>query len=122
MQNLLKGVEGSGRANDPKAVEKITDAYLRVKQVFGTAIASSMVRDYVANAKSSNFSIGDDQFYRANSVRMSEGNSSRLGNEVNQTLATMVGGHMTKATGQWMVHHGLATKEQISKQGRNGLG
>ena len=117
MQNLLKGVEGSGRASDPKAVEKITDAYIRAKQVFGSAIASQMVRDYTANAKSANFSIGDDQFYLSNMVRMSEGNASRLGNEVNQTLATMVGGHMTKATGDWMVAHGLARRDQIVKTG-----
>lgn len=117
LQNLLKGVEGSGRANDPKAVTKITDAYLRAKQIFGTAIAASMIRDYTANAKSSNFSIGEDQFYLSNLVSMSEGNASRLGNEVNQTLATMVGGHMTKGTGAWMVAHGLARADQIVKTG-----
>lgn len=117
MQNLLKGVEGSGRANDPKAVEKITDAYIRAKQVFGSAIATSMIRDYTANAKAANFSIGDDQYYRANMVRMSEGNASRLGNEVNQTLATLVGGHMTKGTGAWLVAHGLARPDQIRKTG-----
>jgi hypothetical protein len=117
MQNLLKGVESSGRANDPKAVEKITDAYLRAKQVFGTAIASSMLRDYVANAKSANFSIGDDQFYRANFVRMSEGNASRLGNEVNQTLATLAGGNMKKAAGEWLVELGLAKASDMEKTG-----
>lgn len=117
MQNLLKGVEGSGRAEDPKAVEKITDAYIRAKQVFGSAIASSMVRDYVANAKSSNFSIGDDQFYLANMVRMSEGNASRLGNEVNQTLSTIAGGSMKKASGKWLVELGLAKQEDMESTG-----
>lgn len=117
MQNLLKGVEGSGRADDPKAVEKITDAYLRAKQVFGTAIASSMVRDYVANAKSANFSIGDDQFYLANMVRMSEGNASRLGNETNQTLSTLVGGSMKKAAGQWLIEHKLADAADMENTG-----
>lgn len=117
MQNLLKGVEGSGRAGDPKAVEKITDAYIRAKQVFGSAIASDMIRDYTANAKSANFSIGDDQFYLANMVRLSEGNAARLGNEVNQTLTTLGGGHMTKATGAWLVAHGLASADQIVKTG-----
>jgi uncharacterized protein YoxC len=117
MQNLLKSVEGSGRAGDPKAVEKISDAYIRAKQVFGTAITSSMVRDYVANAKSSNFSIGDDQFYLSNMVRMSEGNASRLGNEVNQTMTSLAGGAMKAQAGKWMVEHGLATADQIEKMG-----
>lgn len=116
-QNLLKAVEGSGRADDPKAVDKITDAYVRAKQVFGTAIASSMVRDYVANAKSANFSIGDDQFFLANMVRMSEGNASRLGNEVNQTMASLAGGAMKKQAGDWFVEHGLARADQIEKTG-----
>ena len=40
-QNLLKAVEGSGRAGDPTAVGKMFDAYIRAKQVFGTAIDSS---------------------------------------------------------------------------------
>ena len=117
MQSLLKGVEGSGRAEDPKAVEKITDAYIRAKQVFGSAIAASMVRDYVANAKSANFSIGDDQFYLANMVRMSEGNSSRLGNEVNQTLSTLAGGSMKRASGDWLVGLGLADANDMVKTG-----
>lgn len=116
-QNLLKGVEGSGRADDPKAVDKITDAYLKAKQVFGTAIASSMVRDYVANAKSANFSVGDDQFYLQNMVRMSEGNASRLGNEVNQTLSTLVGGSMKKAAGKWLIEHGLASAADMEQTG-----
>lgn len=117
MQNLLKSVEGSGRASDPKAVEKITDAYIRAKQVFGTAIASSMVRDYVANAKSANFSIGDDAFYLQNMVRMTEGNASRLGNEVNQTMSTLVGGSMKKATGMWLQGLGLVNANQIVPTG-----
>ena len=37
-QNLLKAVEGSGRAGDPTAVGKMFDLYLRAKQVFGSAI------------------------------------------------------------------------------------
>lgn len=117
MQNLLKGVEGSGRADDPKAVEKITDAYVRAKQVFGSAIAASMVRDYVANAKSTNFSIGDDQFYLSNMVRLSEGNASRLGNEVNQTMSTLVGGSMKKAAGDWLIERGLADAKDMVKTG-----
>ncbi len=117
MQNLLKGVEGSGRADDPRAVDKITDAYLKAKQVFGTAIASSMVRDYVANAKSANFSVGEDQFYLQNMVRMSEGNASRLGNEVNQTLSTLVGGSMKKAAGKWLIEHGLASASDMENTG-----
>ncbi len=121
MQNLLKGVEGSGRADDPKAVEKISDAYIRAKQVFGSAIASSMIRDYTANAKSSNFSVGDDQFYLTNMVRMSEGNASRLGNEVNQTLSTIVGGHMTVGAANWMAKLGLIKKDQIKKNGPNAV-
>jgi hypothetical protein len=46
-QNLLKAVEGSGRAGDPTAVGKMFDSYIRAKQVFGSAIDSSKVRDYV---------------------------------------------------------------------------
>lgn len=119
MQNLLKGIEGSGRADDPKAVEKISDAYIRAKQVFGSAIASQMVRDYVANAKAANFSIGDDQFYLSNMVRMSEGNASRLGNETNQTLSTLAGGRMTKATGKWLTEYGLANGPMENMGGGN---
>ena len=117
MQNLIKSVEGSGRASDPKAVEKITDAYLRAKQVFGSAIASSMIRDYVANAKAANFSIGDDPFYLQTMVRMTEGNASRLGNEVNQTMQTLVGGSMKKATGLWLAGLGLVDPSQIEPTG-----
>ncbi len=116
MQNLLKGVENSGRADDPKAVEKITDAYLRAKQVFGSAIASQMVRDYTANAKAANFSVGDEQFFRENMVRMSEGNASRLGNEVNQTLASLKGS-MKKSAGKWLVEHGLASADDMESMG-----
>ncbi|MCW2318309.1 hypothetical protein M2322_003876 [Rhodoblastus acidophilus] len=116
LQNLLKGVEGSGRADDPKAVEKITDAYIRAKQVFGSAIASAMVRDYTANAKAANFSIGDEQFFRENLVRMSEGNASRLGNEVNQSLASLKGS-MKKSAGKWLIEHGLAKAEDMENMG-----
>jgi hypothetical protein len=108
-QNLLKAVEGSGRAGDPTAVGKMFDAYIRAKQVFGSAIDSSKVRDYVQNAKGANFGIGEEQFFWQNIVRMTEGNASRLGNETAQTLQTLVGGHATKQTAKWLVDMGLAT-------------
>ena len=108
-QNLLKAVEGSGRAGDPTAIGKMFDAYIRAKQVFGTAISSDKVRDYVQNAKAANFGIGDEQFFWQNLVRMTEGNASRLGNETAQTLQTLVGGHATKQTAKWLVGMGLAT-------------
>ena len=107
-QNLLKAVEGSGRAGDPTAVGKMFDAYIRAKQVFGSAIDSSKIRDYVQNAKGANFGIGEEQFFWQNLVRMTEGNASRLGNETAQTLQTLVGGHATKQTAQWLVAMGLA--------------
>jgi hypothetical protein len=99
-QNLLKAVEGSGRAGDPTAVGKMFDSYIRAKQVFGSAIDSSKIRDYVQNAKGANFGIGEDQFFWQNIVRMTEGNASRLGNETAQTLQTLVGGHATKSLTQ----------------------
>ena len=108
-QNLLKAVEGSGRAGDPTAVGKMFDAYLRAKQVFGSAIDSSKIRDYVQNAKGANFGIGEEQFFWQNIVRETEGNASRLGNETAQTLQTLVGGHATKQTARWLVDMGLAT-------------
>jgi hypothetical protein len=107
-QNLLKAVEGSGRAGDPTAVGKMFDAYLRAKQVFGSAIDSAKIRDYVQNAKGANFGIGEEQFFWQNLVRMTEGNASRLGNETAQTLQTLVGGHATKQTARWLVAMGLA--------------
>jgi hypothetical protein len=108
-QNLLKAVEGSGRAGDPTAVGKMFDSYIRAKQVFGSAIDSSKIRDYVQNAKGANFGIGEEQFFWQNIVRMTEGNASRLGNETAQTLQTLVGGHATKQTAKWLVDMGLAT-------------
>jgi len=108
-QNLLKAVEGSGRAGDPTAVGKMFDAYIRAKQVFGSAIDSSKIRDYVENAKGANFGIGEEQFFWQNIVRMTEGNASRLGNETAQTLQTLVGGHATKQTARWLVSLGLAS-------------
>jgi hypothetical protein len=108
-QNLLKAVEGSGRAGDPTAVGKMFDSYLKAKQVFGSAIDSSKIRDYVQNAKGANFGIGEEQFFWQNLVRMTEGNASRLGNETAQTLQTLVGGHATKQTAKWLVDMGLAT-------------
>jgi hypothetical protein len=108
-QNLLKAVEGSGRAGDPTSVGKMFDSYIRAKQVFGSAIDSSKIRDYVQNAKGANFGIGEEQFFWQNIVRMTEGNASRLGNETAQTLQTLVGGHATKQTARWLVDMGLAT-------------
>jgi hypothetical protein len=108
-QNLLKAVEGSGRAGDPTAVGKMFDSYLKAKQVFGSAIDSSKIRDYAQNAKGANFGIGEEQFFWQNIVRMTEGNASRLGNETAQTLQTLVGGHATKQTAKWLVDMGLAT-------------
>src|ERR1700677_2103975 len=108
-QNLLKAVEGSGRAGDPTAVGKMFDSYIRAKQVFGSAIDSSKVRDYVQNAKGAKYGIGEEQFFWQNIVRMTEGNASRLGNETAQTLQTLVGGHATKQTAKWLVDMGLAT-------------
>jgi hypothetical protein len=77
-QNLLKAVEGSGRSGDPTAVGKMFDAYIRAKQVFGTAIDSEKARDYVMNAKGANFGIGDEQFFWQNFPRIAEGRLEQL--------------------------------------------
>jgi hypothetical protein len=107
-QHLMKAVESSGRAGDPTAMGKMFDAYLRAKQVLGSAIDSSKVLDFVMNAKGANFSLGDDTFFKQLFIRMSEGNASRLGNETAQTLQTLVGGHAQMQTAQWLKDLGLA--------------
>ncbi|HEY1781742.1 MAG TPA: hypothetical protein VGG79_15165 [Roseiarcus sp.] len=84
------------------------DAYLKAKQVFGSAIDTTKIRDYVQNAKGANFGIGEEQFFYQNLVRMTEGNASRLGDETAQTLQTLVGGHATRQTAKWLVDMGLA--------------
>ena len=116
VQNIVKTTEGSGRAADPEGLSKMFDTYLRFKQVMGSAFSADKMRDFVANAKGANFSLGDAAQIRS-FVELAEGNASRLGNETNQTLATLAGGHMTKAAGQWMVDHGLARADQIVKNG-----
>jgi hypothetical protein len=107
-QNLLKAVEGSGRAGDPTAVGKMFDSYIRAKQVFGSAISTDKIRDYVQNAKSANFGIGEQEFFWQDIVRMTEGNASRLGNETAQTMQTLLGGHAKMQTAQWLTSLGLA--------------
>lgn len=107
-QNLMKAVEGSGRASDPTAMSKMFDAYIRAKQQFGTGISSDKIRDYVQNAKAANFGIGEEQFFWQDIVRMTEGNSARLGNETAQTMQTLVGGHAQKQTAKWLLGLGLA--------------
>jgi hypothetical protein len=108
VQNLVKAMEGTGQANDPNAVKKITDLYFRSKQVFGSALTSDMVRDLVANAKAANFSL-DDRAFAQSVIRTTEGNASRLGNEISQTMNTLIGGHMQKQTALWLMSMGLAT-------------
>jgi hypothetical protein len=63
MQNLLKSMEGTGRANDPTAFGKTADAYLRAKQMYGSAVSSDSLLTYVQNAKSANFGNSDSFFY-----------------------------------------------------------
>jgi hypothetical protein len=107
-QNLLKSVEGTGRANDPAALGKMVDRYIRAKQVFGSAITTDKIRDFVQNAKTAGLALDDDALDKL-IVRMTEGNASRLGNETAQTMQTLVGGHATKQTAKWLVSMGLAT-------------
>ena len=107
-QNLIKSVEGTGRANDPAALGKMVDRYIRAKQVFGTAITTDKIRDFVQNAKTAGLALDDDALDKL-IVRMTEGNASRLGNETAQTMQTLVGGHATKQTAKWLVSMGLAT-------------
>jgi hypothetical protein len=106
-QNLLKSVEAAGMANDPNAVRKMFDAYLRLKQVSGNAIDTEKVLTSVQNAKSVNFTAGDEQFFWQNLVRATEGNAARLGNEEAQTLLSIAGGHVTKGTARWLEQMGL---------------
>jgi hypothetical protein len=48
-------------------------------------------------------------------ARLTEGNASRLANEISQTMQTLVGGHMTAQTGQWLLSHHLI--KGLVKQG-----
>lgn len=114
---LAQAIEGSGRTLDPRGQEKMLDAYVRAKQVFGNAMQAHMVRDFVQTAKSANFSASDDSFFFTTMARLAQGNASRLGNEFNQTLQTLVGGHMTKAGAEWLARVGMIGPNQIRKGG-----
>lgn len=117
VRSLMTALEGSGRAMDPNGLQNLMTAYVRGKQTFGTAISADKVRDLVANSKSSNFSISDPAFFENGMARLAQGNASRLGNEMSQTLSTLVGGHMTKQGAMWLVDRGLITEDQIVKGG-----
>jgi hypothetical protein len=114
---LAQAIEGSGRAMDPNAQMKIMDAFVRGKQVFGNALQATDLRDFVQNAKSSNFSTSDESFFNTIVARLAQGNSSRLGNEFAQTMNTLVGGHMTKQGANWLADVGMINKNQIKKGG-----
>ncbi len=47
----------------------------------------------------------------------SEGNASRLGNELNQTFNTLAGGAMKKAAGKWLIELGLASEKDMEVMG-----
>jgi len=117
VRNLMLALEGSGRAMDPEGLSNLMDAYVRAKQTLGTAIDANKVRDFVANAKASNFSMSDPAFFTTTMARLAQGNASRLGNEFAQTLSTLVGGRMTKQGAMWLVDKGLITKDQIVNGG-----
>ncbi|MEP9370603.1 hypothetical protein [Mesorhizobium sp. KR1-2] len=117
VRSLMLALEGSGQANDPRAVENLLDAYVRAKQVGGTAIDPSKVRDFVANAKATNFSMAGGDTLLTNMARMFQGNASRLGNEFAQTMSTLLGGKMTKQGAQWLAKNGIIRPDQIRKGG-----
>lgn len=114
---LAQAIEGSGRAADPNAQEKMLDAYVRAKQVFGNAISATSIRDYVMNAKASNFSTSDPAFFYTTMARLAQGNPSRLGNEFSQTMSTLIGGRMTKQGAEWLANIGMISPDQIRKGG-----
>lgn len=116
-KSLAQAIEGSGRAMDPRAQGNMLEAFVRAKQVFGNAIQASSVRDFVANAKSSNFSLSDAAFFNTVMARLAQGNASRLGNEFAQTMNTIVGGHMTKQGAEWLATTGMIDRRQIRKGG-----
>ena len=120
IQNVIKVVEGTGRADDPGAIEKILDLYLKGKQQFGSALTADKMRDFVQNAKAANFSLSTLNLSEI-LARMTEGNASRLGTEMASTMATLVGGHMLKQTGQWLESMGLATGFKSTGAGKGTL-
>jgi hypothetical protein len=86
----------------------MVDRYIRAKLVFGSAITTDKIRDFVQNAKTAGLALDDDALDKL-IVRMTEGNASRLGNETAQTMQTLVGGHATKQTAKWLQGLGLST-------------
>lgn len=117
IRNLSLALEGSGRAGDPNAIQNIMEAFVRAKQVFGVAVHSDSLRDYVQNAKASNFAMSDPAFYGSTLSRLSQGNASRLGNQASQVMTTLVGGKMTKMGAEWLSNVGLIAPDQIKSGG-----
>ncbi|MFG1290627.1 phage tail tape measure protein [Xanthobacter versatilis] len=112
--NVSKTVEGTGRANDPNAMRKWIEFYVKGKQTFGTQFNSAAMRDFVANAKSAGLALSDDELQKR-FIRTTTGNASRVGNETAQTLNSIGGGKMTPQSANWLAGQGLIRREQIKK-------
>ncbi len=114
---LAQAIEGTGRTMDPKAQQNMLEAYVSGKQALGNALSANGIRDFVQNAKSSNFAQSDKSFFYTTFARLAQGNASRLGNEFAQTMSTLVGGHMTKAGAEWLVKQGMIEPGQFKNGG-----
>ncbi|MDR3373203.1 MAG: hypothetical protein P4L98_05675 [Ancalomicrobiaceae bacterium] len=109
-KNLGKALDLSGRQDDPNAYKNILESYVKSKQVHGSFIKSEDYLQAITNAKSSGLAIDDNFFYNVLPQRMAEQNASRLGNEISQTSASMIGGRITKSAAMWMQQNGMVDK------------
>jgi hypothetical protein len=118
LDQITKGLEGAGFANDPGKFGRMLNAFVRAKNLFGETITGEDFRTYIQRSKSSKFGLSEDYLAGVVPTMIQHEGANQFGTAQATAFNALIGGRQTKAAKAKLKSFGLLGKdgEVIDKQ------
>jgi hypothetical protein len=112
LDNVIKGLEGAGKAIDPKQFQTILNAFVKGASLFGNTITGEDIRTYFTRAKASKYGLSEEYLSGVVPTMIQHETAAQFGTSQASAFSALIGGRQTKAAQAVMRRYGLL--------GRNG--
>jgi len=107
LDNVIKGLEGAGKAIDPKQFEMILNAFVKGASLFGNTISGEDIRTYFTRAKASKYGLSEDYLAGVVPTMIQHETAAQFGTSQASAFSALIGGRQTKAAKAVMRRYGL---------------
>lgn len=98
LDQITKGLEGAGFANDPAKFGRMLNAFVKGKNLFGETLTGEDFRTYIQRAKSSKYGLSEDYLAGVVPTMIQHEGANQFGTAQATAFNALIGGRQTKAS------------------------